>query len=125
MLPLGYLTASRRPFCNSADIPELELACSEKGDTLIQSPVNTSVQMGDDTAPDEVVSEDTINGLPSYRQSCEADDDEGDQGLIQGLVSEGNKLQGAIKDDTPVPLRTGGRQQAAPIRIDGCEGELE
>jgi hypothetical protein len=37
--------------------------------------------MGDDTAPDGVVSEDTINGLPSECQSS-TDDNEGDQGLI-------------------------------------------
>ncbi len=80
--------------------------------------------MGDDPAPDGAVSEDTINGLPSNCQSS-TDDDEGDQGLTQGSVSEGNELQGAINDVTPVALRTRRRQQyAALIRIDGCEGDL-
>ena len=80
--------------------------------------------MGDDTAPDGVVSEDTINGLPSNCQSS-TDDDEGDQGLTQGSVSEGNELQAAINDVTLVALRTRGRQQqAAQIRIDGREGDL-
>ena len=68
---------------NSADISELELPCTEKGgDTMIHSQVTTRVQMGDDTAPDGVVSEDTINGLPSNCQSP-TDDDEGDQGLTE------------------------------------------
>jgi hypothetical protein len=44
--------------------------------------------MGDDTAPDGVVS----------IQSCVTDDDGGSQGLIQASVSEGNELQGAIHD---------------------------
>ena len=54
---------------NSADIPELELLpCSEKGgDTMIHSQVTTRVQMGDDTAPDGVVLEDTMN---YYRQTA-------------------------------------------------------
>ena len=91
---------------------------------MIHSQVTTRVQMGDDTAPDGVVSEDTINGLPSNCQSS-TDDDEGDQGLTQGSVSEGNELQAAINDVTPVALRTRGRQQqAAQIRIDGREGDL-
>ena len=81
--------------------------------------------MGDDTAPDGVVSEDTINGLPSDCQSYETDDDEGNQGLTQRSGSEGNELQEAITDVTPVALRTRRRQQhAAQIRIDGCEGDL-
>ncbi len=54
---------------------------SEKGgDTTIHSQVTTRVQMGDDTASDGVVSEDTIIGLPSACQSS-TDDNEGDQGL--------------------------------------------
>ena len=47
---------------------------------MIHGQVTTRVQMGDDTAPDGVVSEDTINGLPSVCQSS-TDDNEGDQGL--------------------------------------------
>ncbi len=39
---------------------------------------STREQMGDDTASDGVVSEDTINGLPSVCQSS-TDDNEGDQ----------------------------------------------
>ena len=39
--------------------------------------------MGDATAPDQVVSEDTINGLPSECQPCLKADDEGDQGLCK------------------------------------------
>ena len=45
--------------------------------------------------------------------------------MTQGSVSEGNELQAAINDVTPVALRTRGRQQqAAQIRIDGREGDL-
>ena len=92
---------------------------------MIHSQVTTRVQMGDDTAPDGEVSEDTINGLPSDCQSCETDDDEGNQGLTQRSGSEGNELQEAITDVTPVALRTRRRQQhAAQIRIDGREGDL-
>ena len=56
---------------------------------MIHSQVTTRVQMGDDSAPDGVVSEDTINGLPSDCQSCETDDDQGNQGLTQRSGSEG------------------------------------
>ena len=55
---------------------------------MIHSRVTTRVQMGGDTAPDGVVPEDTINRLPSDCQSCETDDDEGNQGLIQRSGSE-------------------------------------
>jgi hypothetical protein len=82
--------------------------------------------MGDDTASDEVVSEDTINGLPSVCQSS-TDDNEGDQGLSpsHGSDPEGNEQQGPTKVATPVALRTRRRLQTAPMRIDGGEGELE
>ena len=78
----GASSAELRTSLNSADTPEQP--CSEKGgETMIHSQVTTRVQMGDDTAPDGVVSEDTINGLPLDCQSCETDDDEGNQGLTQ------------------------------------------
>ena len=93
---------------------------------MIHSQVTTRVQMGDDTAPDGVVSEDTINGLPSECQSS-TDDNEGDQGSVLSQASdpEGNEQQGPINDVTPVALRTRRRLQTAPIRIDDGEGELE
>ncbi len=50
--------------------------------------------------------------------------DEGSQGLNQGHVLEGNKLQGTIKMGTPVTLRTRRRLQIAPISVDGCEEKL-
>jgi len=116
-----------RSSTTSADTSE-EVRSEKGGDTTIHSQVTTRVQMGDDTAPDGVVSEDTINGLPSECQSS-TDDNEGDQGLIQvpcqGSDSEGNEQQGLINDVTPVALRTRRRLQTAPIRIDRGEGELE
>ena len=126
-------------FCAFEAFPELrssttsadtsEQPRSEKGgDTMIHSQVTTRVQMGDDTAPDHggVVSEDTINGLPSECQSS-TDDNEEDQGLIpsQGSDSNENEQQGPINDVTPVALRTRRRLQTASIRIDVGEGELE
>ena len=120
----GAFPAELRTSPNSADFPEQPR--SEKGgETMIHSQVTTRVQMGDGSAPDGVVSEDTINGLPSDCQSYETDDDEGNQGLTQRSGSEGNELQEAITDVTPVALRTRRRQQhAAQTRIDGCEGDL-
>jgi hypothetical protein len=73
--------------------------------------------MGDDTNPDGVVSEETINSLPSDCQFF-TDDNEGDQGFIQDSVSEGNELQGLVHDVTPVKLRTRRLLQTAQIRID-------
>ena len=46
------------------------------------------------------------------------------QGLNQSNVPEGKKLQGTIKEATPVALRTRSRLQTAPIIIDVCEGEV-
>jgi hypothetical protein len=106
-----------RTSINSKDIPELELPRSKKGgDTTIHSHVTTRVQMGDDTASDAVVSEDTINGLPSEYQSS-TDDNDGDQGLSpsQGSDPEGNEQQGPVKDATPVALRTRRRLQTAAV----------
>ena len=52
----GVFPAELRTSPDSADFPEQP--CSEKGgDTMIHSQVTTRVQMGDDTAPDVVVSE--------------------------------------------------------------------
>ena len=114
-----------RSSTTSADTPE-QLRSEKGGDTTIHSQVTTRVQMGDDTASDEVVSEDTINGLPSLCQSF-TDDNEGDQGLSpsHGSDPEGNEQQGPTKVATPVALRTRRRLQTAPMRIDGGEGELE
>ena len=72
---------------------------------MIHSQVTKRVQMGDDTAPDEVVLEVTINRLSSECQSS-TDDAEGDQGLIpiQGSDSEGNEQLGPINDVTPLAL---------------------
>ncbi len=93
---------------------------------MTYSQVTTRVQMGDDTAPDGVVSEDTTNGLPSECQSS-TDDNEGYQGLIpsQGSDSDENEQQGPINVVTPVALRTRRRLQTVPFKIDGGEGELE
>ncbi len=92
----------------------------------MHSQVTTRVQMGYDTAPDGVVSEDTINRLPPECHSF-TDDNEGDQGLSpsQGSDPVGNEPQGPINYASPVALRTSRRLQADPIRIDGGEGELE
>ncbi len=82
---------------------------------MIHCPVTTRVQMGYDTAPDGVVSEDAINGLPSECQSSR-DNNEGDQGLSPspGSDPEGNEQPGPINDATPVALRTRRRLQTAP-----------
>ena len=110
-----------RTSINSKDIPELETPRSEKGgDTMIHSQVTARVPMGNDTASDhgEVVSEDTINGLPSECQSSTGDN-EGDQGLIpsQGSDSNENEQQGPTNDVTPVALRTRRRLRTASIRL--------
>jgi hypothetical protein len=114
-----------RSSTTSADTPE-QLRLEKGGDTTIHSHMTTRVQMGDDTVPDGVVSEDTINGLPSVCQSS-TDDNEGDQGLSpsHGSDPEGNEQLGPTNDATPVALRTRRRLQTAPMRIDGGEGELE
>ncbi len=49
-----------RSSTTSADTPE-KLRLEKGGDTTIHSQVTTRVQMGDDTASDGMVSEDTIN----------------------------------------------------------------
>ncbi len=66
---------------------------------MIPSHITTSVQMGDNTAPDV----DTTNHLPFYCQSFETDG--------------GSGIEPAIKD-TPAALQTRiNRQQTASIRI--------
>ncbi len=85
------LCIKRNRFCAFEAFPELrssiisvdtseQLRLENGGDTTIRSQVTTRVQMGDDTASDGVVSEDTINRLPSVCQSSTVDN-EGDQGL--------------------------------------------
>jgi hypothetical protein len=114
-----------RSSTTSADTPE-QLRSEKGGETSMHSQVTTRVQMGGDTASDGVVSEDTINRLPSECQSS-TDNNEGDQGLspCHGSDPEENEQQGSTNDATPVALRTRRRLQTAPIRIDGGEGELE
>ncbi len=75
--------------------------------------------MKDDTAPDGVVSDATINGLPSDCQSSETDSDD-----YKGNLSNYSlKLQEAINDVTPVTYGTRRRQQQADQMrmIDGRE----
>ena len=110
----------------SADIPELDvslaLPCSEKGgETMTHSPVTTRSPMGEDTPSDGIRSEDTT---PASEHMSSVTVEEGSQGLNQSYVPEGNKLQGTIKEDTPVALRTRSRLQTAPIIIDEREGEV-
>ena len=88
---------------------------------MIHSPVTTRSQMGEDTHPDGVQSEDAT---PASEHLSSVTVEEGSQGLNQSHVPEGNKLQGTIKEATPVALRTRSRLQSAPIRIDECEGEV-
>jgi hypothetical protein len=49
---------------------------------MIQSQVTTRVHLGEDTIQDGAVAEDATNGIPSGRQYCENDDEEGDQDMI-------------------------------------------
>ncbi len=60
---------------------------------MIHSQSTTRVQMGDDTASDGMVSEDTINKLPSECQSS-TDDNEGDQELSPSHGSDQEWIQG-------------------------------
>ncbi len=69
---------------NYIDTPELLPHFETGGGIISNSEVTTSVQMGDYTAHDGVVSE--ANGLPSDSTSCETDDYERDQELIQVSV---------------------------------------
>ena len=78
---------------------------------MIHSQVTTRVQMEDDTAPDGVVSEDTINGLPSECQSF-TDDNEGDQGLIQ-VPCQGSDSEGNVMRISDVEAAESGRSRAA------------
>jgi hypothetical protein len=98
-----------RTSINSNDIPELELPRSGKGgDTTIHRQVTTGVQIGYDTAPDGVVSEDAINGLPSEFQSS-TDDNEGDQssndrGFTPVKILFRLRLQKMVPGIIPQPL---------------------
>ncbi len=91
-------------------------SCTCKATIISQVTTVTSVQMGDNTASDGVVSEDITNGLPLDRQPWKIDDKEGNKELIQSSVPERNELQGAIKDDTPVALWTKRRWELVAVK---------
>ena len=91
------------------------------GETMIHSPVTTRSQMGEDTHSDGIQSEDAT---PASEHLSSVTVEEGSQGLNQSHVPEGNKLQGTIKEATPVALRTRSRLQTAPMRIHECEREV-
>jgi hypothetical protein len=67
------------------------------------------IQMDQDTTPEECRQPEKIQH--SFIASHVIDDEEGSQELDQSLVSEGIKIQGTIKDVTPVALRTRSCQQ--------------
>ncbi len=109
-----------------ADISELgvflELPRSEiGGETMIHSPATSRVQMGEDTPSDGIQPRDTT---PASELLSSVTVEEGSHEWNQSYVPEGNKLQGTIKEDTLLALRTRSRPQTAPIIIDECEGEV-
>jgi hypothetical protein len=68
---------------------------------------------------------DTIERLLTYCQSRDTDDNEGSQELNQSSAPEGNEQQGAIKECTPVALRTRScRQQESSTRNNSGKGEF-
>jgi hypothetical protein len=87
----------------------------------IHSQSTESIKMDQDTTPEECRQPEKIQH--SFIPSHAIDNEEGPQELDQSSVSEGIKLQGTIKDVTPVALRTRScRQQTSSIRIDGNKG---
>ena len=106
---------------NSASFPEQLPRLEKGGETTIHSQSTESIQMVQDTTPEECRQSEKIQH--SFISSHSVDDKEGSQELDQSLVSEGIELQGTIKDVTPVALRTRScRQQTRSIRIDGNKG---
>jgi hypothetical protein len=68
---------------------------------------------------------DSVERRLIYCQSRDTDDNEGPQALNQSSAPEGNEQQGAIKECTPVALRTRScRQQESSIRNKSGKGEF-
>jgi hypothetical protein len=94
-----------RSSTTSADTPE-QLRSEKGGDTTIHGQSTEKIQELQDSISEGGESGDTVERRLTYCQSRDTDDNEGPQELNQSSASEGNEQQGAIKDCTPVELKT-------------------
>ena len=106
-------------------VPE-HLPRSEKGgDTTIHGQSTEMIQAVQDSTFEGGESGDSVERRLIYCQSRDTDDNEGPQALNQSSAPEGNEQQGAIKECTPVALRTRScRQQESSIRNKSGKGEF-
>ena len=93
------------------------------GDTTIHGKSTEMIQAVQDSTFEGGESGDSVERLLIYCQSRDTDENEGSQKLNQSSAPEVNEQQGAIKECTPVALRTRiCRQQESSIRNKSGKG---
>jgi hypothetical protein len=106
-------------------IPEHSPRPVKGGDTTIHGQSTEKIQVVQDSIFEGGESGDTVERRLTYCQSRDTDDNEGPQELNQSSAPEGNEQQGAIKECTPVALRTRScRQQESSTRNNSGKGEF-